>query len=246
MEKIFDNFDDVVADIFDGATVMIGGAQGPIGRPANLIRALGRRGTKGLTLIANSTGEGRLAKSAFGYPEQYNDQQLLFENGQVKKLYTGLAFLPGRRTAALAQYEAGELEIEHLGHGNLVLGIWAGAAGVEGVYSPVGVGTEVEKGKEKRVINGKECILIPPLRADFAIIWAYKADKYGNLIYWGTGRNVNAVMAKAANVTIAEVEEIVEVGELDPEVVVTPGIYVHRLVKIPKEDSIMRIRGEDK
>ena len=133
-------------------------------------------------------------------------------------------------------YEAGQIELEQTGHGTLAARIYAGGAGLGGFYSPVGVGTILEEGKEKRVIDGREYLFETPLKADFALIWAYKADKMGNLIYRGTARQFAPLMAKAARVTIAEVYEIVEPGELDPESIITPGIYVHRIVQTPEED----------
>jgi len=146
-----------------------------------------------------------------------------------------MAFVPGRDAFLQKLYEAGEVELEHVGHGTFTARIWAGGAGLGGVYNPVGIGTILEEGEEKRVIDGKEYLFQSPLTADFSLIWAYKADKVGNLIYQGTGRQYGPLMAKAARVTITEVGEIVEPGELDAECIVTPGIYVHRIVKVPEE-----------
>lgn len=233
--KIVNSFDNAVADIFDGATVMFGGAQGPLGRPENLIQALVSQGAKDLTIIANDGGMGVKHADIFGYPKKIIDQGVLIDNGQVKKVICGFLAPANRRDVSVVQQmEAGKIEVELVPFGTLALRIWAGGAGVGGVYDPTGVGTIAEEGKEKRVINGKQYILQLPLTADFALIWAYKADKLGNLVYRGTGRQFNPVVARAARTTIVEVEDIVEPGELDPEVIVTPGIFVHRIVKIPR------------
>ncbi|MFC2052309.1 CoA transferase subunit A, partial [Chloroflexota bacterium] len=129
---------------------------------------------------------------------------------------------------------AGEVELELMSHGTLAKRIRAGGSGLGGFYTPVGLGTVVERGKEKRVIDGKEYILEKPLRADFGFVRAYKADKRGNLVYRGSVRGCNPVIAMACDVTIAEVDDIVEVGELDPEVIMTPEVFVNRIVKIAK------------
>jgi 3-oxoacid CoA-transferase A subunit len=227
IDKVFNSFADAVADIPDGATIMIGGFFGPGGLPQNLILAVRNQGARNLTYIANS-GWG------FGKTGGYIDASILAENRQIKKAIvpTMADPEPGRSTAIEDQYRAGELEIELVPQGTLAERIRAGGFGIGGFYTRTGVGTVVEKGKEKRLINGKEYILELPLSADYALIRAYKADRMGNLIYRRTARTYNAVMALAARITIAEVDEIVEVGELDPEVIVTPGIFVKRIVKI--------------
>lgn len=148
-----------------------------------------------------------------------------------------MAFIPGRGGALQQLYESGKIELEHIGHGAFTARIWAGGAGIGGLYNPVGIGTILEEGQEKRIIDGEEYLFQTPLKADFSLIWSYKADKVGNLIYRGTGRQYSPLLAKAAKVTIVEADEIVEPGELDPECIVTPGIYVHRIVKVPEEDK---------
>ena len=234
--KVFNSFDEAVADIPNGATVMIGGAQGPLGTPENLIRALQRQGAKDLTIIATGGGMGDKPGKMLGYPAGWVDMGILVENKQAKKVIAGLLYIPGFNFPIEKLYEAGEIEAEISTHGNVASRIWAGGAGIPAFYTPTGVGTVVAEGKEKRVFNGREYILEHALTADYALIWAYKADRYGNLVFRGTGRNYNPVMAKAAKVTIVEAEEIVEPGEIDPEVVVTPGIYVHRIVQIPPKE----------
>jgi 3-oxoacid CoA-transferase A subunit len=252
MNKVFTSFDEAVADIFDGATVMVGGGcQRPRGVPRNLLLALQRKGVRNLTLITPAGSRGGMTIGPDGKPkllsivgytrfphaENWLDHDILTHNRQVKKIICSIAFIPGRETVLQKMYEAGEVEMEQTGHGTLATRIWAGGAGIGGFYCPVGVGTLLEEGKEKRIIDGKEYLFETPLKADFALIWAYKADKIGNLVYRGTSRQFAPLMAKAAKVTIAEVYEILEPGELDPESIVTPGIYVHRIIQTPEEDK---------
>ncbi len=238
MNKVMTSFDEAVADIHDGATIMMSGAQGPLGMPRNLIMALHRRGTKDLTLVTAAGYRGRNAAVRYGFPhaEDWVDHSILIDNLQVKKVICAMAFIPGRDAFLQKLYESGEVDLEHLGHGSFLLRIWAGAAGLGGVYDPVGIGTMLQEGEETRVIDGKEYSLRTPLKADFTFLSALKADRVGNLVYLGTGRQYGPIMAKAANITIAEVDEIVEPGQLDPECIVTPGIYIHRILQVPEED----------
>lgn len=215
MIEIFPTAEAAVADVPDGSTIMCGGF-GLCGVPENLLRALGARGTRNLTVISNNAGV-----DTFGLGG-------LLANGQVKKIL-GSYF---RSSEICARLQAsGALEVELLPQGTMVERIRAAGAGVFGVYLPTGVGTCVAEGKEVRLFGATECVLEYPLAADYAFIRAYQGDRLGNLVYRKTARNFNPVMARAARITIAEVEEIVEVGELDPEVIVTPGIFVKRLVK---------------
>ncbi len=232
INKVYASFDEAVADIHDGATIMVGGFAGPGGLPENLIAALHKQGAKNLTIIANAFWGGGHSSQRYG--RNYIDLCLLAENKQVKKAIVSLINdpRPGRSRAFEEQYRAGEVEMELVPQGTLAERIRAGGAGIGGFYTRTGVGTIVEQGKEKKIINGEEYILELPLRADYAFVKAYKADKMGNLIYWGTARNFNPVMATAAEVTIAEVDEIVEVGEIDPNIIVTPGIFVKRIVEV--------------
>ena len=229
INKVVGTFDEAVADIPDGATVAISGAQGPLGIPNNLIMALVRKGVKNLTLVGIT--HGRYEPTKAGHPEGWFDLGVLVKNRQVRKLITGLAFLPGAKSAVQEQYESGELELEHIGHGNLTARLYAAAAGYGGIYTPTGVGTVLEEKFEKRTLDGKEYLLLLPLKPDFALVWAYQADRTGNLIYRGTSRQLNQVMARAAKVTIVEAREIVQ--NLDPERIDVPGIYVDRIVRIP-------------
>lgn len=215
-EKVFPNVDAAVADVPDGATIMFGGFGGA-GFPNNLIQGLARRGAKRLKVISNNcgTGEGELG--------------ILFKNHQIRSV---IAAFPGPGAKFFQeQYDAGEIELELVPQGILCERMRAFGAGIPAFYSPVGVGTEIARSKEERAINGRRYILEQALGADYAFIRAYKADRLGNLIYRKAGRNFNPIMATAAKTTIAEVEEIVEIGQLDPETIVTPSVFVDRIVQ---------------
>lgn len=226
INKVFVTCQEAVADIPDGATIMFGGFGGA-GTPMNLIQALREQGAKNLTTIGN------------GSPA------LLVENHQVKKAVAAFpvpASLSRRGMTTLEQkLNEGQIELEITPQGTLAERIRAGGAGIGGFYTPTGVGTIVEQGKEKRLIDGREHILELPLKADYALIKAFKADKMGNLVYRMTARNFNPPMATAARVTIVEVDELLEIGELDPDVIVTPGIYVNRIVKVPRVPPQWRV-----
>ena len=234
VNKIFPNCDEAVADIFDGATIMIGGFGSFGGLPINLIEALARQGASNLTIIANMGGVG-FELSHRIKPEGYQDLGLLFKNGQVRKFIGSVPALGGMPpTSPLEKlYNEGKIEIEMVPQGTLAERIRCGAGGLGGFYTPVGAGTVVEKGKEKKVIGGKEYILELPLTADFALVKAHQGDILGNLVYRGTARCFNPVMASAARKTIVEVDKLVEPGQLDPESVVTPHVYVDRIVEVP-------------
>jgi 3-oxoacid CoA-transferase subunit A len=234
---IFKNASEAIYDIKDGATILMNGIVGPGGAPQNLIRALYEKGTKNLTLIISATGLiGGLVQRK-GMPEHISPG-VLIENGQIRKVIatssrrslssTMRKDVPAIERAVLD----GSVEWEPTTHGLLAERIRTGAAGLGGFYSPVGIGTILERGKEKKIIKGKEYLLETPLRGDFALVRAFKADKLGNLIYKGTSRAYNPVIAMAADVTIAEVEDIVEVGEIDAEHIITPFVFVDRMFKI--------------
>lgn len=224
MNKVHPSAAEAIADVPDGATIMFGGFVSA-GSPTNLILALAEKGTRNITGIANNIGLG-------------DRLDALCEKGQLRKMIASFAVrASGQRQSLFEQrYAEGKVELELVPQGTLAERIRAGGAGIGGFYTPTGVGTVVAEGKEVRVIGGKEYLLEPPLRADYAFIKAYKADTYGNLVYRLTMQNFNPVMATAADIVIAEVEEIVEVGELDPELIRTPGIYVHRIVKGPRHE----------
>ncbi len=229
--KIFHDFDEAIADINDGASVMMF-AWGIAGTPQNLIGALRRKGVRNLTLISHNLGPAWVGSHVCTEDESLSPVYLM---SQLKKLITSWP-RPIEAASHLSKNREEELkkiELEVTSHGELAERIRAGGSGIGGFYSPIGVGTILEEGKEKRVIDGKEYILEKPIKADFSFIRAYKADKVGNLIYRGSGRGANPYMAMAGKITIAEVDEIVEIGELDPESIVTPGIFVQRIVKIP-------------
>lgn len=230
-DKMVGTFDEAVADIPDGSIVMIGNFAGPGGTPFYLIRALRDQGAKDLTIIANTAG-------GTGLTLEYDDHKILFENKQVKKVYATFPFSMSASNPSPAEKQilAGGVELELVPQGTLAERIRCGAAGIPAFYTPTGYGTVMAKGKEVKWFDGKPCLMERAIKADYALVRAYKADKVGNLVYRGTGRQFNPIMAMNATITIAEVDEIVEPGEIDPEVVVTPGIFVDRIVKVPEED----------
>ena len=207
------NSDEAVRDIPDNAVLMLGGF-GLCGIPENCISALLRKGIKGLTCISNNAGV-----DDFGIG-------LLLKTRQVRKMISSYV---GENAEFERQLLSGELEVELIPQGTLAERVRAGGAGIPAFFTPAGVGTEVAVGKETRVFEGKTYLMENWLRSDFSIVKAWKGDAAGNLIYKGTARNFNPMMATAGNITIAEVEELVEVGELDPNEIHTPGIYVHRI-----------------
>jgi 3-oxoacid CoA-transferase A subunit len=236
-EKVLASFLQAVADIPNGATVMIGGFGHAVDKPQNLIRALRDHGAKGLTMIVNGAGvSGSLGIGSLG-GKPFIDEEILLVNRQIKKAICSVpaSLVMSKPGAFEKQYLAGEVELEYVPQGTLAERIRAGGAGLGGFYTPTGVGTLVEKGKEKRIIDGREMLLEFALRADYALIKAFRADRMGNLVYRGIMRSFNAVMAAAAKVTIVEAEQIVNTGELDPEIIVTPGIFVDRIVESPGE-----------
>jgi len=234
VNKIVSSFDEAVADIEDGATIMIGGFGTVVGTPSLLIEAVARKGVKDLTMVSNVTGFGKEVWKNLGF-KFAEDQDILVRNGQIKKAIATAPVSAIYENTFERLLRAGKVELEMTSQGTLAERIRAAKAGLGGVYVPVGIGTVLEEGKEIKIIDGKKYILELPLRADFALIKAHKGDRWGNLVYRRASRTFNAVMAGAAKVTIAEVDEIVELGELDPEVIVTPGIYVDRVVARPKE-----------
>jgi 3-oxoadipate CoA-transferase alpha subunit len=227
-----------VRDVPDGAVIMIGNFAGPGGTPFYLIQALRKQGATNLTIIANTAG-------GIGLTLDYDDHRILFENRQVKKVIASFPFSTSasRPSAAEKQILSGEVELEILPQGTLAERIRAGGAGIPAFYTPTGVSTVIEKGKEVRVFDGRPCLLERALKADYAFVRAFKADSMGNLVYRGTQRQFNPVMATAARTTIAEVDEIVEAGALDPESVVTPGLFVSRIVKVQENPGFPRHLG---
>jgi 3-oxoacid CoA-transferase subunit A len=223
-DKVFDSPDAAIADVPDGATIMFGGFASA-GTPTNLILALRDKGTREITAIANNIGLGDKLDS-------------LCEKKQLRKLIASFAIRASATRTSLFQqlYYAGEVELETVPQGTLAERIRAGGAGIPAFFTPTGVGTVVAEGKPVQTFDGREYVLERALTADYAFIRAFKADRHGNLVYRKSGRNFNPLMAMAASVTIAEVEEIVEVGELDPEHIVTPSVFVDRIVQGPAHD----------
>jgi 3-oxoacid CoA-transferase subunit A len=215
MDKVLANADAAVALIPDGATIMMGGF-GLCGIPENLIAALRRRGTKELTVISNNAGV-----DEFGIG-------ILLRSRQVKKM---ISTYVGENKEFERQFLAGELDVELVPQGTFAERIRAGGAGIGAFFTPTGYGTIIAEGKETRTIDGKPYVLERPLHADFAFVKALRGDRFGNLVYRKTARNFNPVMATAADVTIAEVEHLVEPGEIDPDHVVTPGIFVRHVLQ---------------
>jgi 3-oxoadipate CoA-transferase alpha subunit len=235
INKVINSFDEAVADIFDGAVVLMGGFGPANGTPSNLLRAVVKRGVTNLTLVANTPGYGRDEPGAKPFrltPPNYDDGGLLIQNGQVSKVICAFPGIkrPDAKALLHEMREAGRLIVEMVPQGTLAERIRAAKAGISAFYIPTGAGTILENGKDTRYFNGVKNILEYPIKADFALIRAHKADRYGNLVYQGTSRNFNSVMAGAAKITIAEVDELVPLGSLDPEVIVTASVYVNRIV----------------
>ncbi|MCX8484306.1 MAG: hypothetical protein RLZZ146_430 [Bacteroidota bacterium] len=215
MRKVYASAEAAIHDIEDGAVLMLGGF-GLCGIPENAIAALVKKGVKGLTCISNNAGV-----DDFGIG-------LMLQGRQVKKMISSYV---GENAEFERQLLSGELEVELIPQGTLAERCRAAGAGIPAFYTPAGVGTEVAEGKEVRVFNGKTYLMEYAFDADFAIVKAWKGDKHGNLIFKDTARNFNPMMAMAGKVTIAEVEELVEAGTLNPNDIHVPGVYVHRIVQ---------------
>ena len=213
MNKVVAGAKEAVMDIQDGAILMLGGF-GLCGIPENCIDALVEKGVRNLTCISNNAGV-----DDFGIG-------LMLQRKQVKKMISSYV---GENAEFERQLLSGELEVELIPQGTLATRCMAAGYGMPAVYTPAGVGTEVAEGKESRQFNGKEYLLEYAFDADFAIVKAWKGDTQGNLVFKDTARNFNPLMAMAGKITIAEVEELVEAGELDPNQIHTPGIFVHRI-----------------
>lgn len=239
MNKIYSSALDAVDDVSDGAVILCGGFGMVGGTPCTLFKALAQKKVKDLTLVGNSPTLGigfhRAAARTMKVPESYTDAALLLNQGMVRKLICSvpalaLAKMPEPFPIIKALQDGQKVELEMVPQGTLAERIRAAKAGILAFYTPTGAGTFAEKGKETKVANGRTYLLEYAIKADFAFVWAYKADSFGNLIYKGTSRTFNATMAGAATTTIAEVGEIVKLGDINPETVVTPGLYVNRIV----------------
>ena len=218
-----------VADIFDGATVMIGGFGGA-GQPAELIDALIAHGARDLVIVNNNAGNGETGLAA------------LLKAGCVRKI---ICSFPRQVDSQVFDglYRSGQLELELVPQGNLAERIRAAGSGIGGFFTPTGYGTDLAKGKETRVIDGRHYVLEHALHGDIALVKAERGDRWGNLVYRKAARNFGPIMAMAAKLTIASVHEVVALGELDPEGVVTPGIFVTRVVKVPRTEVGDRVAG---
>jgi len=227
INKIVNSSEEAVADIFDGATILISGF-GEAGSPIELIHALVDRGNGNLTIVSNNAGSGYVGLAA------------LIENKQVKKIICSFP-----RTAISVvfpeMYRKGEIELELVPQGTLAERIRAAGAGIPAFFTPASVNTPLAKDKETRVFNGKTYVLEHALNADFSLVKCHAADKYGNLIYNKTARNFGPVMCMAAKTTIVQTKKILDVGQIDPECVVTPGIFVKKVVEVsnPADESVL-------
>ncbi|WP_312440281.1 3-oxoacid CoA-transferase subunit A [Janthinobacterium sp.] len=220
IDKLRTSVAEALADIHDGATIMIGGFGGA-GQPAELIDGLIAHGARDLVIVNNNAGNGDTGLAA------------LLKNGQVRKI---ICSFPRQADSHVFDglYRAGKLELELVPQGNLAERIRAAGAGIGGFFTPTGYGTDLAKGKETREIDGRMYVFESPIHADFALIKAEQGDRWGNLTYRKTARNFGPIMAMAARVSIASVHEVAELGSIDPEHVITPGLFVQRIVQVPR------------
>lgn len=232
INKIFSSAAEAVKDVFDGATVMIGGF-GEAGSPIELIHALIDHGAKNLTVVSNNTGSGHVGLAA------------LIENRQVAKMICSFPRTANSKVFP-ELYHNGEIELELAPQGTLAERIRAGGAGIPAFYTPASVNTPLAEGKEVRVFNNQAYVLEYGITADFSLVKAKSGDRYGNLVYNKTARNFGPVMCTAAKNTIVQVMKIVEPGDLDPEIIVTPGIFVKRIVEIPNPQHESQLVAEDR
>ena len=220
IDKVVDSIDAALADVRDGATIMLGGF-GSAGLPGELIDGLIARGASGLTIVSNNAGNGDAGLAALLRAERVRKIVCSFPRQIDSYVFDGL-------------YREGRIELELVPQGNLAERIRAAGAGIGAFYTPTSYGTDLARGKEARVIDGRGYVLEYPIHADFALIKAERGDRWGNLVYRKTARNFGPIMATAAKITVATVHEVVDLGSLDPEAVVTPGIFVKRVVQIPR------------
>lgn len=226
IDKLHTHIASALAGVADGATVMIGGFGGA-GQPAELIDGLIAQGARDLVIVNNNAGNGETGLAA------------LLKAGRVRKI---ICSFPRQADSQVfdALYRAGKIELELVPQGNLAERIRAAGAGIGGFFTPTGYGTELARGKETREIDGRMQVFETPIHADVALIKAEAGDRWGNLVYRKTARNFGPVMATAARLTIAQVHDVVPLGALDPETIVTPGIFVQRLVQVPRAASLQR------
>jgi 3-oxoadipate CoA-transferase, alpha subunit len=227
IDKTVQTCEEAVAPVFDGASIMLGGFGDP-GLPGQLLEALRLKGTKNLAIIHNGAGAGDWALGG------------LIKDGRVRKVTASFPNNPGA-VAFQDLYLKGQIELELVPQGTLAERIRAAGAGLGGFFTPTAAGTELAKGKETRVIDGREYVFEKPLHADFAFIRAHRGDRLGNIAFRKAMRNFNIVMAMAGDYTVAEVDELVPVGGIDPEDVHAPGIFVDRLVHLPRHPKLVEI-----
>lgn len=232
INKIIGSVHEAVADIFDGAIVMISGF-GEAGSPIELIHALIDHGAGNLTVVSNNTGSGHVGLAA------------LIENRQVKKMICSFPRTANSKVFPELYYN-GEIELELVPQGTLAERIRAGGAGIPAFYTPASVNTPLAEGKETRIFNGHSYVMEYGIRADFSLVKCKTADRYGNLLYNKTARNFGPIMCTAANTTIVQAREIVDLGEIDPETVVTPGIFVQRVVHVPYPADESKLVADDR
>jgi 3-oxoadipate CoA-transferase alpha subunit len=232
INKIVDTIDEAVSGVFDGATIMIGGF-GEAGSPVELIHALIDKGAKDLTIVSNNTGSGNIGLAA------------LIEQKRVRKM---ICSFPRTQNSTVFPelYSKGEIELELVPQGTLAERIRAGGAGIPAFYTPTSVNTPLAEGKEHREFKGITYVLEYGIKADFALVKCQTADRYGNLTYNKTARNFGPIMCTAADTSIIQSKYIVEVGELDPECIVTPGIFVNRVINVPNPANESKLVAENR
>ncbi|MGY8992927.1 MAG: 3-oxoacid CoA-transferase subunit A [Rhodospirillales bacterium] len=223
INKIVQTMADAMAGIEDGSTVLVGGF-GDVGQPLHLIDGLIEQGAKDLVVVSNNSGVGRVGLAR------------LFSVGRVRKV---ICSFPRSSDPVVFEelYRAGKLELEIVPQGTMAERMRAAGAGIPAFFTPTGVGTKLAEGKESREFNGRTCILENALRGDLALVEAWQADRWGNLIYKDSGRNFNPVMAMAADLTIVQSQHMADLGELNPEHIVTPGVYVDRVIHVPYDKA---------
>lgn len=232
INKIVGSVKEAVADIFDGAIVMISGF-GEAGSPIELIHALIDQGAKDLTVVSNNTGSGHVGLAA------------LIANRQVKKMICSFPRTANSKVFP-ELYHNGEIELELVPQGTLAERIRAGGAGIPAFYTPASVNTPLAEGKETRGFNGQTYVMEYGIRADFSLVKCKTADRYGNLLYNKTARNFGPIMCTAANTSIVQAKEIIDLGEIDPETVVTPGVFVKRVIHVANPDDESKLVAEDR
>ena len=234
MEKLYASFDEAVSDIFDGAVVMVSGFGGTGGTAQKLLLALRNQGAKDLTIVSNTAGLASLLGFGTLPGQTAIDVGTLIDNDQVIKVIASypVSPSPSKINSFESYFRKGKMELELVPQGTLVERIRAGGAGIPAFFTPTGVGTQLSEGKETREFDGKQHILEHALKSDFALVKGYKADTLGNLTYKGTSQNFGAVMVRSTGISIVEVDQVVNIGEIDPHLVHTPALFVDRIVTL--------------